>query len=742
VPPEAILDTLELTVEDTAVELLPGTYSLPAGAPDTASRDGELIEDWGVRGGSIAGGRNLDVYEADAFYPESPVEMLPYSQLRRWKFARVLFRPFQYNPVTGELRLVKRTRVTVSFEISGEPAEGGEAGDASVDTLASTLFQNYTSGRAAYSGTAAARSAGQTYDYVIVTSNAVVGGSDYLPTFVAHKQARGHSVRVVTESDYLGVTGQAPNHRAEKIRQWLIQNHVAMGIEYVLLVGDPTPFEKGEGDVPMKLCWPRRGEGSDEESPTDAFYADLTGNWDRDGDGTYGEWNDYALPGGVDFSMEVWVGRIPVYGGDYASLDGILRKIVGYENAGNTGWRRNVLLPMSFGTTAYDNAMLGEQMRSDFLSARGFSSWTQYQQGSGACSLKSAYASDEELRGGSVVRDRWSANPFGIVAWAGHGSATAASVGATGCNDGTLLSIVQNSALDDDFPAFTFQCSCTNGYPENPRNLQYALLRNGGIATVSATRVSWFNAATGYGQFDGSSTNSGIGYEYVDRLTQSMPAGQALFEAKLAVVPDLGGRSSRLMNQFDFNLYGDPSLKIGGCRTNAECDDGRWCNGQERCVSGMCAAGTPVNCNDGNACTEDLCDDSLDRCVASCSAAGPASACCGNAACAEEAVCNAECEDADRDGYGRLASIACRFPEADCDDRDPAVNPGRTEIQDNGIDDDCRPDTPGWGTPSSVLGEAYARPSGAVNHLLLFLAPALVVGLLRARRSGRRGDEG
>ena len=221
---------------------------------------------------------------------------------------------------------------------------------------------------------------------------------------------------------------------------------------------------------------------------------------------------------------------------------------------------------MSFSDTTYDGAPLAEQMIDDYLIDRTYSAHSQYQQGSGACSLDSLYPSDEELRGGTVVRDRWAADQFGIVGWWGHGSATSTSVGCSGCWDGTLFNNVQTSALDDNHPSFTYQCSCTNAYPENSNNLAYAILKRGGIGSVSATRVSWFNTGVGYGDFDGSSTNSGIGYEYVDRLTQELKAGESLYVAKLSVVPDIWA-NTRLMNQYDFNLYGDPSTGLGSGRS-------------------------------------------------------------------------------------------------------------------------------------------------------------------------------
>lgn len=52
-----------------------------------------------------------------------------------------------------------------------------------------------------------------------------------------------------------------------------------------------------------------------------------------------------------------------------------------------------------------------------------------------------------------------------------------------------------------------------------------------------------------------------------------------------------------------------------GCTTNAQCDDGLYCNGAETCGGGLCQAGTPVSCNDGVSCTLDACNEALDACA-------------------------------------------------------------------------------------------------------------------------------
>lgn len=105
------------------------------------------------------------------------------------------------------------------------------------------------------------------------------------------------------------------------------------------------------------------------------------------------------------------------------------------------------------------------------------------------------------------------------------------------------------------------------------------------------------------------------------------------------------------------------------------------------------------------------------------------------------------CQDLDGDGYGNPASAHCSHPELDCDDADPAVNPGASEICGNGIDDDCDsfadsedPDcasSPGWSAggseaEASVTGTQPSETSGPYNLLVAFLfAPGAAILLLR-----------
>ncbi len=59
----------------------------------------------------------------------------------------------------------------------------------------------------------------------------------------------------------------------------------------------------------------------------------------------------------------------------------------------------------------------------------------------------------------------------------------------------------------------------------------------------------------------------------------------------------------------------DPGEEFVGCTTDAQCSDGVFCNGAEKCVQGRCQAGTAPSCDDGIPCTEDFCEETLKGCA-------------------------------------------------------------------------------------------------------------------------------
>jgi hypothetical protein len=121
--------------------------------------------------------------------------------------------------------------------------------------------------------------------YGIVTTSEIRAASTMLSTFEAHKASRGFNVYVFDETDWGGMnlTGDPA---AEALREFLKVAHAQYNLEYLLIVGDPRD---NSGPIPMKILYPRipgdAGMPLAAAVPSDYYYADITGNWDWDGDG-------------------------------------------------------------------------------------------------------------------------------------------------------------------------------------------------------------------------------------------------------------------------------------------------------------------------------------------------------------------------------------------------------------------------------------------------------------------------
>jgi hypothetical protein len=249
--------------------------------------------------------------------------------LRKWKFVRLEFTPVQYNPVAGKLKVSRSLRAVISFQRIGTRVYRTNPAlrDTLQDEEARKRFFNFEEAKPWYRYAPEDESRlpqsppAQNPGLAVITTNAISAQSLRLSDFLRQKGALGFNVHLVTEDQYNGLQGQAPNGRAQKIRQWLIDNYIPLGIQYVLLIGGPDPINPADpsdsaGDVPMLLAWPNRDYGFNVDCPTDHYYADLTGNWDLDGDGFYGEFRrstdpESPSPGiGPDRFSARWTGRI------------------------------------------------------------------------------------------------------------------------------------------------------------------------------------------------------------------------------------------------------------------------------------------------------------------------------------------------------------------------------------------------------------------------------------------------
>ncbi len=536
-PPDADPASVIVTMDAPVYETIAGQWDIRPSAPFAHSD-----EVYWPATQTIRDGRDVDVYENAAYYPSSPLIRVSAGQRREYKLAQVPVVMARYNPVTKVLQALRSGRLSVTYtrlsalsSMTGSPAnirqELEEEIAASVCNYAQ--FGSWYN-RVDQGGTLATQSG---EGYVIITRSEIQSSSSQLASFVAAKQAAGYTVTVVTEATWGGGTG---NTAAENIRTWLAANYQTMGLTYVLLIGNPHPTT---GTVPMKMCYPQDYDPNYPEAPTDYYYAELTGDWDLDNDNRYGEYNDDYGSGGAGTHTEVIVGRIPYYS-DVNNLDSILQKLVAYQVSTDTAWRARALLPMEPSDSLTPGYHLGEAIKTSVLSPEGWSWHRVYEQSYGLSPAPETTPCSVDN-----VRKAWTNNPPGAAFWWTHGNETYAA---------DVMDLSSVSLLNNNKPAFVFQCSCLNAYPEFSNNLSYSLLLNGSICAISATRVSWYSM--GQTDYEGTASNSGMTYEYAKRLIgEEMTCGRALHDLKSSVVPT---HPAFWMNYLDFNVYGCPAMGL------------------------------------------------------------------------------------------------------------------------------------------------------------------------------------
>jgi hypothetical protein len=133
----------------------------------------------------------------------------------------------------------------------------------------------------------------------------------------------------------------------------------------------------------------------------------------------------------------------------------------------------------------------------------------------------------------------WTNRGFGHVIFTTHGGQTGAS---------SILDSSETGNLNDDQPGLVFIKACQTAWAENNNNLAYALLKNGAIASIGATRTSWGFNVHGHVMF------------YQHAITNAL-FGDAL-RAVGEELEDLNyyNWDGNYSDVFRFNLYGDPTV--------------------------------------------------------------------------------------------------------------------------------------------------------------------------------------
>jgi hypothetical protein len=539
-PPGGKVVSIELINSES--EDIPGVYQITSGLP---------INDGNMK-------INTNIYNSNKPYPTDPFEYLGMSQMRKYSLAMIQFSPVTYYPASGKLVLHSSITLRINYKIVEEISDT-LLSDTAMDDVASEFIYNYPSIAKYYTVDQPTR---LTFDYIIITTSSVVTS---LNGFLTWKTSIGYNVNIVTLTWILA--NYPATDTQKSIRDFLIANYASWGTKYVLIVGTHT-------SIPMRICYPDSSNHAPDgihDIPTDYYYADLTGNWDSDGDGFYGERGQDS----VDFVPEVFVGRIPTDGP--SAVSAITLKIQQFEQTAYTGWKKNAMLLGAVymfanedngGNPRWDGAEVMEQCKNNLLS--GFSITTMYEkQGLSQC----PYSCTMSLNNANVIAQWGSTTGWGIINWASHGLPTSASqkvwnadTNGNGIpeNNGEIiwpimLQSTDNGFLNNGMPPIIFAASCFVSHPETGNNLGAALITSGASAFIGATRTSYGSLGWTQPSHGGHGTYC---YDFTDRIAnKNEDCGHALFNAKQYVYNTYPWNLWQdNANMYNFNLYGDPSM--------------------------------------------------------------------------------------------------------------------------------------------------------------------------------------
>lgn len=509
------------------------------------------------------------VYDSDSVFPEQPVSLQGNGRMRKYSIADIRVTPVRYSPASGRIEACKSMIIRVDTS-PGQELSMEELAESGWEEDVKDIVDNFDQAQPWYeqaadtaSGMLESQGTGDACDYMIITTEKLAAAVEPLKVY---KESLGLSVQVQTmewiEANCTGVDG------AEKVRNYLKDNYSIMGIDYVLIAGAhyyEVPMRQGYVYVPG---FPGSGY-----IYTDYYYCDLSGDWDLNDDGKYGEMGVDDLTGGVDFYPEVYVGRIPI--NNPAEVQAICEKIVAYS-CDSGAWKRKALL---LGATTnfflespwllpWYGSTLMEKLKQDILAPQGFTCTTMYEKEGLAID---PVPCDIPLTQENVVAE-WSQG-YGIVNVVAHGSCIAAVRKVWSWDDGDnipeaneidwryLIDCMDAYSLDDTRPSIFFSCACYNGDTNAGWTMTNNLIRSGACAVVASTSVSYGTPVWQGGFIGGNEALSYYFWKYL--LVDGQRAGKALRMADVWQhrYYDWWGQMTRA-NLFDFNLFGDPSMKL------------------------------------------------------------------------------------------------------------------------------------------------------------------------------------
>jgi len=258
-----------------------------------------------------------------AAYPQENCRIESYAIWRGQPVISISWCPFRYYPEQNILEVIRRAEIRVS--------DSRESNNSAKRTTQTSVKEGYEDVWRFFQNNSEPVNLARTttieeartirtgapteVDYVIVTDETLAPA---LRPLAEWRLKQGYRVGIADVNEI--IASYAGDDVQAQIRAYLAEAY-AGGLQFCLLGGDETV-------VPIRYAY----HGYADTMPSynkmqicDLYYADFTGEWDNDGDGIYGEYQQ----DNPDVYPEIYLGRL--LAGDAEQAEIIVNKIINYE---------------------------------------------------------------------------------------------------------------------------------------------------------------------------------------------------------------------------------------------------------------------------------------------------------------------------------------------------------------------------------------------------------------------------
>jgi hypothetical protein len=362
----------------------------------------------------------------------------------------------------------------------------------------------------------------------------------------------------------------------EKIRNMIKYYYERENIRWVLLAGDAQ-----DNLIPIRYVYNpdvlRYGQGKSESvgnethKPTDFYYADLTGSWDDDGDGLYGEAPKDNANGKdeIEWIPEVYVGRLPASTAN--ELETMVNKILKYEkNPDIGGWMHQMLLAGGISDTDATAPPDGED--EGYLTTYIWQNYVQYEMNFTHLVNSFSYIPPEPYYAlnSTSFKDNFN-DGYSTVIFAGHG---AYNIFTDADNIQYFTALLANQSTNYNKTSLVYASACTtspydlDAYDDNIGENLIKRENAGAIGYIGALRVSWY-FTDDYKLEELNRGNAKLFWEEFF-LNKKFQQGRALYDSKVAYIESDYYTDGSGSLDYDFErkqlltycLLGDPEIDI------------------------------------------------------------------------------------------------------------------------------------------------------------------------------------